>query len=92
MQLQSAKKASKILNFNEVYLAVFRGFAAITLGILLIFIPDKSFPLLANLMGGFWISSGFVLLHKDADLAKLIGAVDAADTRKFVREDTDFQT
>jgi uncharacterized membrane protein HdeD (DUF308 family) len=73
MSRTDSRKSRRILQNIPFLLAAFRGFAAITLGILLIFIPDKSFPLLANLMGGFWISSGLVLLHKDADLAKLIG-------------------
>lgn len=39
--------------------------SALALGILLLFIPEQSFPLLANLKCGFWIASGFALLYRE---------------------------
>ena len=46
-------------------LALYRGVLAIVLGIVLIFYPAKSQNSLMNLMGFFWLSSGFVLVHRE---------------------------
>lgn len=70
----SPSRMRRIVEDIPLLSGVFRGVAALFLGILLIFMPEKSFPLLGNLMGGFWLSSGLVLLHKDADRAfKVLG-------------------
>lgn len=45
--------------------ALYRGVLAIALGIILIFSPDRSQNLLMNLMGFFWLSSGFALIRKE---------------------------
>ena len=69
MSQSESSKNPGVLQDIPFLIAIFRGMAALILGVLLFFIPDKSFPPLANLMGGFWLSSGLVLLHKDADIA-----------------------
>ncbi len=50
-----------------VIMDFYRGGLAIVLGILLIFIPDKSQDLLMNLMGFFWLSLGLATLRRDKD-------------------------
>jgi uncharacterized membrane protein HdeD (DUF308 family) len=45
-------------------MALYRGIVAIALGIVLIFDPTRSQPLLVNLMGFFWLSTGFALIRR----------------------------
>ena len=72
-QTQPTKK-HKILEDIPFLIAIFRGITAVFLGIVLFINPDKSRVLLGNFMGLFWLTSGFLLLHKDADRAfKAIG-------------------
>ena len=72
-QTQPVKK-HKILEDIPFLIAVFRGITAVFLGLVLYINPDKSRVLLGNFMGFFWLSSSFLLLHKDADTAfKAIG-------------------
>jgi uncharacterized membrane protein HdeD (DUF308 family) len=47
-----------------VFINLYRGGAAIVLGILLLFIPNRSGGLLLNLMGFFWLSIGFSALRR----------------------------
>lgn len=50
-----------------ILLNTYRGGAAIILGILLFFIPDHSRDNLFNLMGFFWLMSGFAVLRRSED-------------------------
>ncbi len=50
-----------------ILLNIYRGGAAILLGILLLFIPDQSRDNLFNLMGIFWLSIGFAFLRRSQD-------------------------
>jgi uncharacterized membrane protein HdeD (DUF308 family) len=45
------------------WLSLYRGGVAVILGVVLIFYPTKTQTLLVNLLGFFWLSSGFVLLR-----------------------------
>jgi len=56
-------------------IAVIRGVSALGIGLLLIFYPDRSQRILGNMMGFFWLVSGFALLHRSKDdaLVKMIG-------------------
>jgi uncharacterized membrane protein HdeD (DUF308 family) len=47
-------------------MALYRGVLAIVLGIILIFYPTKSQSMLFNIMGFFWLSSGFALIRRPA--------------------------
>jgi uncharacterized membrane protein HdeD (DUF308 family) len=40
-----------------------RGIFAITLGVVLLFLPDKTLPMLGNFMGFFWLMSGFLSIR-----------------------------
>lgn len=44
---------------------LYKGIAAIVLGILLFFIPEKSGHFLLNMMGFFWLAIGFATLRRD---------------------------
>lgn len=46
-----------------IFVNLYRGCAAIVLGILLLFIPNASRDLLFNLMGFFWLAVGFTVLR-----------------------------
>ena len=48
-------------------IAVMRGVSAIGIGLLLLFIPDKSANILANTMGFFWLVTGIALLRRSSD-------------------------
>lgn len=50
-----------------ILMNLYRGGAAIVLGILLFFIPDVSRDFLFNLMGFFWLTVGFGLLRRTQD-------------------------
>ena len=50
----------------EFYVTLFRGFLAITLGVVLVFLPDRALPLLANFMGIYWLLAGVVSLRWSA--------------------------
>jgi uncharacterized membrane protein HdeD (DUF308 family) len=50
-----------------ILLNIYRGGAAIILGILLLFMPDQSRDNLFNLMGIFWLSIGFAFLRRSQD-------------------------
>lgn len=45
------------------WITLIRGMLAITLGVALIFWPDKARPILTNFMGMFWLVSGIVSLR-----------------------------
>ena len=45
------------------FLPPLRGLLAVTLGVALVFQPDKTRPILANFMGMFWLASGIVSLR-----------------------------
>jgi uncharacterized membrane protein HdeD (DUF308 family) len=53
-------------------IALYRGVLAIVLGIVLIFSPSKSESLLFNVMGFFWLSSGFALIRRP-DTKRVMG-------------------
>ena len=44
-------------------ITLFRGLMAITLGLVLLFQPDKTRPMLGNFMGMFWLASGIISLR-----------------------------
>lgn len=50
-----------------IFVNLYRGFAAIVLGILLLFIPNVSRDLLFNIMGFFWLAIGFTVLRHIQD-------------------------
>jgi len=52
---------------------LYRGGAAVVLGILLLFMPDKSKDFLFNLMGFFWLSIGFAVLRRSQEDARYPG-------------------
>jgi uncharacterized membrane protein HdeD (DUF308 family) len=52
---------------------LYRGGAAVVLGILLLFMPDKSSGFLFNLMGFFWLSIGFAVLRRSEEDARYPG-------------------
>ena len=60
-------------------LGLYRGVLAIVLGIILIFSPATSQNMLMNLMGFFWLSSGFALIYREQFLGQrmswLVGIV-----------------
>ena len=45
------------------WITLVRGMLAITLGVALVFWPDKARPILVNFMGMFWLVSGIVSLR-----------------------------
>ena len=45
------------------WITLIRGMLAITLGVALLFWPDKARPILVNFMGMFWLVSGIVSLR-----------------------------
>ena len=47
--------------------AVMRGIGALAIGVLLLFIPDKSTNILVNMMGLFWLLTGIALLRRSPD-------------------------
>ena len=53
-------------------IALYRGVLAIVLGIVLIFSPTKSQSMLFNIMGFFWLSSGFALIRRP-DTKRVLG-------------------
>ena len=82
-----------------ILMNVYRGGAAIVLGILLFVIPDKSRGFLFNLMGFFWLSIGFTILRRGQDderypgkwvawIAGLVAVVTGllVVTRRFTRQ------
>ena len=56
-------------------IAVIRGVLTISLGLLLIFYPEKSRFMLGNMMGVFWLISGLALLRrsKPDSLVQMVG-------------------
>jgi uncharacterized membrane protein HdeD (DUF308 family) len=48
-------------------ITLFRGMMATTLGLVLLFQPDKTLPMLANFMGMFWLASGIISLRWGAN-------------------------
>jgi len=53
------------------WIALLRGFFAMTLGLVLIFNPEKTKVMLANFMGFFWLTSGIILIrHTNAVFGK----------------------
>jgi uncharacterized membrane protein HdeD (DUF308 family) len=63
------------------WITLIRGMLAITLGVALIFQPDKARPILVNFMGMFWLISGIISLRwgvrgeRARGLSLLAGAV-----------------
>jgi uncharacterized membrane protein HdeD (DUF308 family) len=47
------------------WITLLRGILVIALGLSLLFIPDKTRPMLANMMGLFWISAGLLSLRQE---------------------------
>jgi uncharacterized membrane protein HdeD (DUF308 family) len=45
------------------WITLIRGMLAVTLGVALVFYPDKSRPMLGNFMGMFWLVSGIISLR-----------------------------
>jgi uncharacterized membrane protein HdeD (DUF308 family) len=45
------------------WITLVRGMLAVTLGVALVFYPDKSRPMLGNFMGMFWLVSGVISLR-----------------------------
>ena len=45
------------------WITLFRGFSAISLGLVLLFLSDKAPPMLVNFMGIFWLLGGIVSLR-----------------------------
>jgi len=72
MGLTERVEKHKILREIPFINAFFRGLFAVFLGILLWINPDKSRVLLANFMGFFWLSSGFLLLFKQSEEASQV--------------------
>jgi len=53
------------------WIPLLRGFFVIILGLVLIFNPEKTKPMLANFMGFFWLTSGILLIrHSHAAFGK----------------------
>ncbi len=50
----------------KFWITLFRGLLAITLGVVLVFYPDKTRWFLGNFMGMFWLASGFISLRWSA--------------------------
>lgn len=50
----------------KFWITLFRGLLAITLGVVLVFYPDKTRWILGNFMGMFWLVSGFMSLRWSA--------------------------
>ncbi|MCJ7536432.1 MAG: DUF308 domain-containing protein [Anaerolineales bacterium] len=46
------------------WIALLRGFFAIALGLVLIFNPEKTRPMLVNFMGLFWLTNGIILIRR----------------------------
>ena len=47
-------------------ITLIRGLLALSLGIVLLFLPDKTRPMLGNFMGMFWLASGIISLRWSA--------------------------
>ena len=45
------------------WITLVRGMLAVTLGVALVYWPDKARPILVNFMGMFWLVSGIVSLR-----------------------------
>ena len=65
----SKHRRSEIIVF---LIALYRGVLAIVLGIVLIFSPTRSQSMLFNVMGFFWLSSGFALIRRP-DTKRVLG-------------------
>lgn len=61
----STKK--RILPEVSFGIAIIRGIAALGVGLLLFFYPDKSANILVNMMGLFWLITGISLLRRDRE-------------------------
>lgn len=48
------------------WISVFRALLLITLGLSLLFVPDKTHNMLFNAMGLFWLTSGLALIRQEA--------------------------
>ena len=62
--MQSKKRILPEVAFG---IAIVRGIAAIGVGLFLVFAPDKSAPILVNMMGFFWLLTGIALLRRSRD-------------------------
>ena len=56
------------------WITLIRGMLAVTLGLALLFWPDKARPMLVNFMGMFWLLSGIVTACAGASTASGRGA------------------
>lgn len=56
-----------------IYVDLYKGIAAIVLGILLFFYPDKSSHFLFNMMGFFWLAIGLTSLRRDQEDERYAG-------------------
>lgn len=61
--LSSDRKGGLSLGF---WITIVRALLVITLGVTLIFFPEKSGRMLFNFMGVFWLTAGFVLFRRQA--------------------------
>ena len=57
---QDDQKSGSSIGF---WISLLRGFFAIMLGLILIFNPEKTTPMLANFMGFFWLTGGIILIR-----------------------------
>ena len=56
-----------------ILMDVYRGGAAVILGIILLFSPDTSEGLLLNLMGFFWLTIGITIIRRGQDEGRYPG-------------------
>lgn len=56
-----------------IFIDLYKGIAAIVLGILLFFIPDKSSGFLLNMMGFFWLAIGLTSLRRGQEDERYAG-------------------
>ena len=56
-----------------ILMGVYRGGAAVVLGIILLFSPDTSKGLLLNLMGFFWLTIGITIIRRGQDEGRYPG-------------------
>ena len=50
-----------------IWITLFRGLLAVTLGAIILFWPEKSRVMLANFMGGYWLAAGIISLRWSAN-------------------------
>lgn len=65
----------RILPEATFFIAIMRGVSTLGIGLLLLFYPDKTFGILGNTMGFFWLFTGLALLRRSKDdaLVQMVG-------------------